>query len=248
MPRFTLGGDDDRTEEINFDDESTTYEAKKAEDSSSEHVRFPAQLDHLFIPPSGGNRIAAFGVKPDDDEKESKSFTESVLNYLHKKFPSRVVRRVLKCTIAYFITTLFSLIPQLTDAIGPAAFLVTTGMLFNHPGRTMGSMWDCTLTSVLGVILAVLYVFAALGTSVRYNLDNPDTFQSDPIGNVLNALFLFVGIFGAQMLRQVYPKFYFFSLKFMMVLIFCLTKALGLQAIPYNLPLQYGIPLIIVSI
>ncbi|KAG0167567.1 hypothetical protein DFQ30_005904 [Apophysomyces sp. BC1015] len=221
VPKFTVGGGDDRTEEINFEDgnetdEETSCEEGKSEDTLSEHVRFPSQIEHLFIPPPMKVHSAASGLKQNKDEKESKPFKESVLNYLHKKFPSRIVRRVLKCTIAYFITTLFSLIPSLTAAIGPAAFLVTTGMLFNHPGRTMGSMWDSTLTSVLGVVLAVLYVFAALAAASGYNVRHLDTFESDPRGNALNASFLFVGIFGAQMLRQVYPKFYFFSLKFMM--------------------------------
>ncbi|KAF7725301.1 hypothetical protein EC973_000311 [Apophysomyces ossiformis] len=249
VPKFTVGGGDDRTEEINFEDdgetEETTCEKTRSSEALSEHVRFPTQLEHLFIPPPVDPRKAAFGEIQAEEAKRSKPFTERVLNYLHKKFPSRIVRRVLKCTIAYFVTTLFSLIPSLTAAIGPAAFLVTTGMLFNHPGRTMGSMWDCALTSVLGVVLAVLYTFAALAASSGYNIRHLDSFESEPTGNALNAAFLFVGVFGAQMLRQIYPKFYFFSLKFMMVLIFCLTKGVGLVAVPYNLPLQYGIPLII---
>lgn len=165
--------------------------------------------------------------------------------YLKDKFPSRIVRRVLKCTIAYFLSTLFSLIRPLSTSIGAAPFLATTGMLFSHPGRTMGSQFDATITAVMGVIAAVLYAFAGMASSVAYNNNHLDTYISTPNGRIINAVFLFVGIFAAQNLRQVYPKFHFFSLQFMIIQIFSMTRAIDYVSVPFKLPLNYGVPLII---
>ncbi|KAI8995021.1 Fusaric acid resistance protein-like-domain-containing protein [Pilobolus umbonatus] len=171
---------------------------------------------------------------------------EKVLNYLYDKFPGRIIRRVLKCTLAYFITSLFCLIHPLSEGLDIVApTMVTTGMLFSHPGRSMGAQIDATITAVLGVVAAVLYAFAGMAASVQYNVLHPTNYQTEPNGRYLNATFLFVGILGAQMLRQVYPKLHFFSLQFMIIQIFVMTRALDYLTIPYELPLNYGIPLII---
>ncbi|KAL0085688.1 hypothetical protein J3Q64DRAFT_1809690 [Phycomyces blakesleeanus] len=109
----------------------------------------------------------------------------------------------------------------------------------------MGAQFDATITAVLGVGVALLYAFAALGSSSAYNKRHPDTYIDDPVGMAFNALFLFVGVFAAQMLRQIYPKLYFFSLKFMMVQMFSLTAGTKYINLPYNIPLNYGIPMAI---
>ncbi|KAI8090955.1 uncharacterized protein B0P05DRAFT_627272 [Gilbertella persicaria] len=106
----------------------------------------------------------------------------------------------------------------------------------------MGAQFDATVTAVLGVVAAVLYAFAGIAAAVAYNVRHPDTFLT---GRTLNAIFLFVGIFGAQMLRQVYPKFHFFSLQFMIIQIFSMTRGVDYFSVPFELPLHYGIPLII---
>ncbi|KAI8096222.1 uncharacterized protein BX664DRAFT_323411 [Halteromyces radiatus] len=175
----------------------------------------------------------------------SPSYQQRLLDYLHKKFPSRIVRRVLKCTLAYFLTTLFSLIHPLTIAIGTAAFLTTSGSVFNHPGRSMGAQIDATVTSVLGIILAVLWAFAALGAGSSYNQTHLETHYEDPVGKVIPGLFLFIGVFLAQMLRQVLPKFYFFSLQFMIVQIFSMTRGVFETSMNWQLPLTFGLPLLI---
>ncbi|KAI7864354.1 hypothetical protein BDF14DRAFT_1732339 [Spinellus fusiger] len=109
----------------------------------------------------------------------------------------------------------------------------------------MGAQVDATITAVLGVVLAVFYAMAGLAASVAYNKRHPDTYIENPIGATANILFLFFGIFGAQMLRQVYPKFHFFSLQFMIVQIFSMTRGTSFLEVPFDLPMNYGIPLII---
>jgi hypothetical protein len=96
------------------------------------HVTFRDNLYQHFQP---NNQDPPFLKVPEEQPPSSVSKKERLLDYLHKKFPSRVVRRVLKCALAYFLTTLFSLIHPLTVAIGSAAFLTSAGSVFNHPGR-----------------------------------------------------------------------------------------------------------------
>lgn len=203
-------------------------------------VQFPIELEHRFY---------HLDPKPPVEELEEPipvpSRKEKVLNYLHVKFPSRIVRRVLKCTIAYFLTTLFSLIYPLSHALGPAPFLSTTGMLFSHPGRSMGAQFDATVTGVLGIVMAICYALAGIASSVAYNTAHVDSYLTDHPGRVINAIFLFVGVFLAQVLRQVFPKFHFFSLQFMIIQIFSMTKGINYLTLPYSLPLNYGVPLLI---
>ncbi|ORE10224.1 hypothetical protein BCV72DRAFT_200109 [Rhizopus microsporus var. microsporus] len=108
----------------------------------------------------------------------------------------------------------------------------------------MGAQFDATITAVLGVVVAVLYALAGMAASVAYNVAHKDTYQSQPIGRVINVVFLFVGIFGAQMLRQAYPKFHFFSLQFMIIQIFAMSRSIDYLYVPFDLPLNYGIPLL----
>lgn len=206
-------------------------------------VQFPIDLEHRFyhLDPKPPVEYEAEA----DELPAPPSRKERVLAYLHLKFPNRIVRRVIKCTVAYFLTALLSLIQPVSQAIGPGVIMSTTGMLFSHPGRSMGAQFDATVTSVLGVVCAVLYAFAGLAASVAYNVANHDTYISEPTGRVINGLFLFMGVFGAQMLRQVLPKFHFFSMQFMIIQIFAMTRGINSLSIPYQLPLNYGVPLLI---
>lgn len=244
---FQIGDDSSHDDE---EEEETVGEEEKKPvqmDSSDNYipkvkskVQFPIDLEHRFY---------HLDPKPPVEELEEApplpSRKEKILDYLHVKFPSRIVRRVLKCTIAYFLTTLFSLIYPLSHALGPAPFLSTTGMLFSHPGRSMGAQFDATVTGVLGIVSAILYAMGGIGASVAYNVAHLETHTSEPTGRAINAVFLFVGIFLAQMLRQVFPKFHFFSLQFMIIQIFSLTKGIDYVIMPYSLPLNYGVPLLI---
>ncbi|KAI9480972.1 MAG: hypothetical protein EXX96DRAFT_199060 [Benjaminiella poitrasii] len=242
-------GESNNEEQSTTEEESNTTNTKT--DNTAENnipkktrstVQFPADLEKRFYHQD---------PKPPIDEVEEKESLplqptrkERLINYLHVKFPSRIVRRVVKCTIAYFLSTLFSLVHPITTAIGPASFLATTGMLFSHPGRTMGAQFDATVTAVLGVVVAVLWAFAGLASSVAYNVDHAD-YQTNPRGHAINACFLFIGVFWSQMLRQIYPKFHFFSLQFMIIQIFSMTRGLDYVVMPYEVPLNYGVPLLI---
>lgn len=257
---FQLGEDDSSSHD---EEEGTTttgedtpkikIERQQSSDCADTHipkhkinkVQFPIDMEQKFYIQDPNTPNEESENEPTTPPPPEPTQKEKILHYLHVKFPSRIVRRVLKCTIAYFLTTLFSLIHPLSQSLGPAPFLVTTGMLFSHPGRSMGAQFDATVTGCLGIVCAVLYAFAGMASSVAYNVDNPATYLSDPAGRAINAMFLFAGVFAAQMLRQVYPKFHFFSLQFMIIQIFSMTRAIDYTTMPYDVPLNYGIPLLI---
>ena len=135
------------------------------------------------------------------------------------------------------------MIDPLAHALGAAAFLTTAGVVFNHPARSMGAQFDTTITSALGVCFGMALSYAGLACSVAYNNNHPETIE---VGAVINALFLFLGIFAAQMIRQLFPRFFFFSLQAMIVFIFSFSTTAGLlqTTIPIQLPLQFGLPLL----
>ncbi|KAI9281806.1 Fusaric acid resistance protein-like-domain-containing protein [Sporodiniella umbellata] len=238
---FTIGTHSDSgTEE---EEESTT----EVNDSNQQfptktRVQFPDELEQRYCP-----TYPKPPIEDEEEEEEDKKVSrkDRWIQYIETKIPSRIFRRVLKCTIAYFLSSLFSLILPAAHAIGPVPFFAVTAMLFSHPGRTMGAQFDATITAVLGVVAAILYAFAGIAASVAYNVAHPTTYITQPIGRVINVMFLFVGIFGAQMLRQVYPKFHFFSLQFMIVQIFSMSRSINYLQVPFGLPLNYGIPLLV---
>ncbi|KAI9264352.1 Fusaric acid resistance protein-like-domain-containing protein [Phascolomyces articulosus] len=101
----------------------------------------------------------------------------------------------------------------------------------------MGAQLDATIMAVSGIVLAVAYSIAGLASSVNYNVHH-----SNPgyVGSVANAIFLLCGVFGAQLLRQVFPKFFFFSLHFMVLQVFTLTIGTNAMEVPYKLPVEMG--------
>jgi hypothetical protein len=97
----------------------------------------------------------------------------------------------------------------------------------------------------MGVLVAVVYAIAALAAGVAWNDNNLDIYIDNPVPRVISMVFMFVGVMLAQMLRQIFPKFHFFSLQFMIIQIFTMTHAFTYTSVPYQLPLDYAIPLMI---
>ncbi|KAH8557090.1 hypothetical protein BGW37DRAFT_537718 [Umbelopsis sp. PMI_123] len=109
----------------------------------------------------------------------------------------------------------------------------------------MGAQIDATITSVVGVALAICWAIAGMAASVSFNRQYADDLANHQVGVAINAAFLIVGVMFAQLLRTRFPKFQFFSLQFMIVQIFCNTKLINLTAMDIQGVLQFGIPLIL---
>lgn len=216
-------------------------------DSSDEHnlesditdsnSYFPILLKHMPTIQSDNNCCPS----KTPTEKAPKTRTEIIIDHIQKRAPRRVIRRILKCSIAYFISTLFSTIHPLANALGQSPFLVCAGCLFSHPGRTMGAQFDATLTSSLGAAVAIAYGLAGVSAATTYNVNHPDSLA----GAGINCLFLLIGIFGAQILRQRFPKLHLFSVQFMLVQLFTLTVGVDYKEIPLGLSSQYGLTFLI---
>ncbi|KAG0172340.1 hypothetical protein DFQ28_011056 [Apophysomyces sp. BC1034] len=167
---------------------------------------------------------------------------EKILDFLHRRLEAHVVRRILKCTLAYFISTLFSVIHPVADALGQAPYITSSGTLFNHPGRTVGSMFDATLTASLGGALSIVYGIAGLAASSAYNTAHPDKLY---VGAIINCLFLVVGVFACQMIRQVYTNFFCFAVIFMVVELFAMTRETYQTDVSLKLPIEFGVPFLL---
>ncbi|ORY91108.1 hypothetical protein BCR43DRAFT_538228 [Syncephalastrum racemosum] len=107
----------------------------------------------------------------------------------------------------------------------------------------MGAQFDATFMAVTGVVMSVLWALAGLAASVHYNTHHH--YELHPLGVIANALFLFFGILFAQLIRQVWPKFFFFGLHFMVIQIFSMTLGVNQTTMPLGLPVTYGVPLLI---
>lgn len=202
---------------------------------------FPKHLGHtLFTSPE------RYQSKTNHDDKThpeapSETKTERIIGRIQKRAPGRIIRRILKCTIAYFISTLFSTIDPLAKALGQAPFIVCSGCLLSHPGRTVGAQLDATITSALGAGLAIVYGLAGIAAATSYNAQHPNSYA----GNGINCLFLVVGVFAAQLIRQKFSKLHFFSLQFMVVLLFSMTAGVGYKSVPLRLSSEFGLPFLI---
>ncbi|KAL9557711.1 hypothetical protein MBANPS3_001258 [Mucor bainieri] len=210
-------------------------------DLSEKATYFPKQLGHMpFISPE------RYRAKANHDDKshpeaQSGTRTERIIGHIQKRASGLTIRRILKCTIAYFISTLFSTIDPLANAIGQAPYIVCSGCLLSHPGRTVGAQLDATITSALGAGLAIVYGLAGIAAATSYNAQHPDSYA----GNGINCLFLVVGVFAAQLIRQKFSKLHFFSLQFMVVLLFSMTSGVGFKSVPLRLSSEFGLPFLI---
>jgi hypothetical protein len=115
-------------------------------------------------------------------------------------------------------------------------------VLYSHPGRTLGAQLDTTLTGAAGILFAMIYPVINIGVATAYR---NASFGSIIGCRIIHSLFLFNGIFFAQYLRHVYPKLHYFSLQFMIIQIFVITRDLNYHTIPFELPLDYGLSLLI---
>lgn len=215
-------------------------------DASSSHSEkesaasyFPLQIDP--IPTTTVENLCYNDRMQQQKMPAAKTRSERILEAINKRAPPRIIRRILKCSFAYFISTLFSAIYPVAIQLGTVPFITSTGCLLCHPGRTMGAQFDATLTAALGAALAIIYGLAGVAAASTYNANYPDSYA----GAAINCVFLVVGVFLAQLLRQIFPKLSIFSLQFMVVQLFTLTTSVNMKEIPMDLSSEFGFCLII---
>ncbi|KAG0045210.1 hypothetical protein BGZ83_009555 [Gryganskiella cystojenkinii] len=84
-------------------------------------------------------------------------------------FSTRVIKRHIKFLVAIYIASAMALIPQVANVLGPSPYLANVAVVFMHPARTVGSQLEVTLFSVLGAVLAAVWIIPCQLAVVAFN-------------------------------------------------------------------------------
>lgn len=83
---------------------------------------------------------------------------------------SRTGRGVFKCSVAYFLGSLATFVPFLTEILGQqdGKHIVATITVYFHPARSQGSMFEAILMAALAFVYAVFICFTSMGVSILF--------------------------------------------------------------------------------
>lgn len=83
---------------------------------------------------------------------------------------SRTGKGVFKCSVAYFLGSLATLVPFVAAILGQqqGKHLVATITVYFHPARSRGSMFEAILCAILAFAYAVLICFTSMGVSILF--------------------------------------------------------------------------------
>ncbi|KAG0260563.1 hypothetical protein DFQ27_003461 [Actinomortierella ambigua] len=146
-------------------------------------------------------------------------------------FSHRVIKRHLKFAAAFYLTSLLALIPHVATALGPTPYLANVTVVFMHPARTVGSMLEATFFSVIGAILAALWIIPCEIAVAKYNRSymTPD---GDSAAWAIEAAWFFLGVWAMTTAKSRYAKLNCASIMFTIAGIFAFTK--NTKAITFN--------------
>ena len=103
---------------------------------------------------------------------------------------SRTGRGVFKCSIAYFLGSMATFVPQIAAVLGQqdGKHMVATITVYFHPARSIGSMFEAMICAALAFAYAVFICFSSMGVSIFFGR----TLDMVILGHVL-VLILFCG-------------------------------------------------------
>ncbi|KAG0308215.1 hypothetical protein BGZ98_008638 [Dissophora globulifera] len=142
-------------------------------------------------------------------------------------FTKRVIRRHLKITIAIYLGSCLTLIGPIADALGSHAFLANLVIFFIHPSRTVGSQLEVTIFGCFGAILATFSLILSGLSVVSFNQHN--LAEGNRAAWVIEALWLFFGIWLLATLKTRYPKMVPTFIVYSIAIIFGLDRAQSLS-------------------
>ncbi|KAG0238776.1 hypothetical protein BGW42_002642 [Actinomortierella wolfii] len=149
-------------------------------------------------------------------------------------FSHRVIQRHIKFVVAFYITSLMALIPQVATALGPTPYLANVTVVFMHPSRTIGSMLEATVFSVIGALLAAVWILPCEAIVAEYNKKymTPDGFTA---AWAIEAAWFFVGVWAMTTAKSRYAKLNCAFIMFIMTGVFAFTKNTKAATFnPYN--------------
>ncbi|KAF9583305.1 hypothetical protein BGW38_009787, partial [Lunasporangiospora selenospora] len=94
------------------------------------------------------------------------------------------------------------------DFLGPLPFLANVTVVFVHPARTVGAMLEVTASSIMGAILATVWILPRQAVEIAINkrvVENGGQISGDATW-VVEAVWFFIGIWIMTTLKAKYPK------------------------------------------
>lgn len=146
----------------------TLREAFNQPNSSADDARTP--LLDIFHPRRGGRDSREDGRNPPTTRMEVfKARARRELLRARHFMTSRTGKAILKCSIAYALGSMATLVPAVSGLYGhkqDSKHLVATVTVYFHPARTIGSMHEATILSLIAVAYAAFVAFSSMGLSM----------------------------------------------------------------------------------
>ncbi|KAF8986982.1 hypothetical protein BGZ52_006879 [Haplosporangium bisporale] len=168
-------------------------------------------------------------------------------------FSKRVIKRHIKFLIALYASSVLALVPQVANVLGPIPYLANVAVVFMHPSRTVGSQLEVTFFSLVGAILAAVWIIpcqlAVAAFNQRYLMEGNNSAWA------IDAAWFFIGVWIMTTYKARYAKLNCAFVIYTIIGIFALTR--GHQSMEFNIhdflnlmgPMMVGVAIcLIVSI
>ncbi|KAI9290523.1 hypothetical protein K502DRAFT_353930, partial [Neoconidiobolus thromboides FSU 785] len=122
---------------------------------------------------------------------------------------SRIFKRIVKSSIAFFLATLLVIINPVRDVLGTGSYTAVIATIIFDSSRTVGSQLENTLLACICSLIGLLFYMVAFSLFVLFNKsyvvrDDENTVIFD--GSFILALFLYTYIFLSGYIRTKFPK------------------------------------------
>jgi hypothetical protein len=119
-------------------------------------------------------------------------------------FSHRVIKRHIKFIFALYLSSAMALIIPIAEVLGNAPYLANVTVVFMHPSRTVGSQLEVTFFSVVGAVLAAIWIIPCQVAVAAYNK------RYEQSGNnaswAINAAWFFLGTWIMTTYKTKYAK------------------------------------------
>ncbi|KAI7823255.1 hypothetical protein BC939DRAFT_168019 [Gamsiella multidivaricata] len=146
----------------------------------------------------------------------------SVWKQFTSHFSHRVVKRHIKFIVALYISSAMALVPSISRALGTSPYMANVAVVFMHPSRTVGSQLEVTIFSVIGGVLAAVWILPCQVATAAFNQ------KYLPDGNnsawAIDAAWFFVGVWIMTSYKARYAKLNCSFIIYTIAGIFALTR------------------------
>lgn len=168
-------------------------------------------------------------------------------------FSKRVMKRHIKFLIALYASSILALVPQVANVLGPTPYMANVAVVFMHPSRTVGSQLEVTIFSLVGGILAALWIIPCQLAVVAFN--QAYLMEGNNSAWAISAAWFFIGVWIMTTYKARYAKLNCAFVIYTIIGIFAMTR--GHMSMEFNIhdflslmgPMMIGVAIcLIVSI